>query len=365
MRATAETLVRCASVCKYWYSIISHPTFIETHLNHQKTLDLLIVRTCPIESQKELYSWHCDNVAFTVCGQQPPMDIPGKNFYLIAGSCNGLLCLADGHPAFVDDMFLWNPAIRMWLKLPPQPITSNPRGQYEQAIGFGFDAASNDYKVIRIIHHMIDFSISTKVFVYSLSSGNWKTVGHLAGELEHLSFRQEVQAFINGATHWIAYDKITHRYIVLSFHLSDEVFRRIELPTGSSCFRPIVIEGLLSVVESSRNTKKCCIWMMKEYGVASSWSKYLDLKFPRKSGRIIGFSKTDRVLVDVGGALYSCDPHAKDENGANQLKGLGIRSRFGNALHVESFVGSLVLFGRQRYVEDDVINVAALSLNTE
>lgn len=219
-RATPETLVRCTSVCKRWNSIITSPTFIKTHLNHQKTRDLLIVRSCPIGSIKELYYWYCDDVTFTLCGQQPPMDQARKQFYQIVGSCNGILCLADG----MDDIFLWNPAIKKWLELPPLPITIEPNQLYEHALGFGFDVMFNDYKVIRIIHHGLNSNISPKVVIYSLNSGNWKDVSHLADGLEHLSFRGKNQAFVNGATHWIAFDKRMHRDIILSFHMSQEAF---------------------------------------------------------------------------------------------------------------------------------------------
>lgn len=357
-RATSETLVRCTSVCKKWNSIITSPAFIKAHLNHQKIRDVLIVRNCPIASQKELYSWYCDDETFTLCGQQPSMDIASKQFYRIAGSCNGILCLVDG----VDDISLWNPAIRKWLKLPPQPITFVTNSQHELAIGFGIDVTFDDYKVIRVI---LNSRVAPKVVIYSLNSGNWEDVSHLAGELEHLSFRRENQAFVNGATHWIAYDKRMCHDIVLSFHMGYEVFRHIEVPTASSYFRPLVIEGLLSVIEGDRLMKMCCIWTMKEYGVVSSWTKHLNLDFHATPDRIIWVRKNCEVLVDVQKALCSYDPHDKEEEAANQLKDLGIHSRYRNSLHAEGFMESLVLFGRPTDIEDVAISVSSLSINTE
>ena len=72
------------------------------------------------------------------------------------------------------NVFLCNPLIRECRKLPPSilPLNEPPREPhgyelYLDAIGFGYDANSRDFKVVRVVH------VFGKVRIFSLyESGN-------------------------------------------------------------------------------------------------------------------------------------------------------------------------------------------------
>ncbi|XP_060211960.1 F-box/kelch-repeat protein At3g23880-like [Lycium barbarum] len=71
-----------------------------------------------------------------------PMKNQDKIIWVVVGSFNGLVCLSDG----AKDVFLWNPSIREYKKLPDfgNDISDDDRFVY----GFGYDEIHDDYKVL-------------------------------------------------------------------------------------------------------------------------------------------------------------------------------------------------------------------------
>lgn len=67
---------------------------------------------------------------------------------MILGSCNGLILVADEECV----KFLVNPTTLEARKLQVSPYDLDPRGVYYimYGFGFGFDASSDDYKVVTI-----------------------------------------------------------------------------------------------------------------------------------------------------------------------------------------------------------------------
>jgi F-box interacting protein len=132
------------------------------------------------------------------------------------------------------NFILWNPCLRKFVKLPPPNVSFNTHGLCDESTGFGFDAQTNDYKVVRFVTLENAGEIGEsppEVEVYSLAIGEWRMVTALAPIGAVLG--RDTQAFINGALHWIALKKVTNnKFInfVMVFHLGDEVFREMELP---------------------------------------------------------------------------------------------------------------------------------------
>uniref|UniRef100_A0A2N9IL79 F-box associated beta-propeller type 1 domain-containing protein n=1 Tax=Fagus sylvatica TaxID=28930 RepID=A0A2N9IL79_FAGSY len=93
--------------------------------------------------------------------------------------------------------------------------------------------------------------------------------------------------FLNGALHSIAYSR--HYHFILSFDLNDERFREIMLPPNYKGNLVVVDESLvlfkrcLAFVvfgyDADEHADERCyarhIWVMKEYGVAESWTKII------------------------------------------------------------------------------------------
>lgn len=66
-------------------------------------------------------------------------------------TCNGLVCLADDLGPYGYNFIVFNPSIRKSVTLPKPTVRFKTHGGYDASIGFGFDAMTNDYKVVRLV----------------------------------------------------------------------------------------------------------------------------------------------------------------------------------------------------------------------
>ncbi|GER52861.1 F-box family protein [Striga asiatica] len=110
-----------------------------------------------------------------------------KLFHNPVGACNGLVLL-DFYGSYDKDTdtetsrceALWNPTTNELKILPPSPATLDPRDAliFKSScmyFGFGFDSASEDYKVIRfVIPRVNDANMMAEL--YSLATNSWKPV---------------------------------------------------------------------------------------------------------------------------------------------------------------------------------------------
>ena len=277
----------------------------------------------------------------------------------MVGTCNGLFCLSDDKLTYSDRLCLWNPCVRKLVYLPFPNVTYATHGGFDATIGFGFDPKTNDYKVVRLVTLLDSFDLEhsrTVAEIYSLSTGEWRMLGASLVPKCALSPRAP-QAFVNGALHWVAFrraDDENLQHFVLVFDLGNEVFREIlvpELPDYTSAFA-----GLLSVSVSAYGNSialfqngyfslaKGCqtgdfyLWVMEEYGVASSWTKVL--KIGEGLPRPIGFKRNGEevVLLSHDWQLVSWVPWSTE---FKHLEIIGYEDTF-----VDYYVESLVLLDK-------------------
>ncbi|XP_062176181.1 F-box/kelch-repeat protein At3g06240-like [Alnus glutinosa] len=190
----------------------------------------------------------------------------------------------------------------------PQPRIDVPGNKY-CIYGFGFDHTSNDYKVLRMVH--VYYAVSPpQAELYKLRTGTWETLTG-ADNFGKYSVPANMQAFLNGASHWLVLHILASgsrkRGIVL-FDMCDEQLRVMKLPDNIrlSCrvkARLGVSGGLLSFMEYNYERQdvnlSCSIWLMKEYGVAESWTKQftIDLKAGWRFGEIFCFRNNEKILA--------------------------------------------------------------------
>ena len=82
------------------------------------------------------------------------------------------MCLADYRSFKFKDVYLWNPSIRKFKRLPDTCLTQF----HPVRLGFGYDSQNNDYKVVRISWGCPQSMPPLEVEVYSLSSDLYKRV---------------------------------------------------------------------------------------------------------------------------------------------------------------------------------------------
>ncbi|KAM7497938.1 hypothetical protein LguiA_022352 [Lonicera macranthoides] len=347
-RLPLETLLRCTSVCKTWYSFITSPSFITTHLlNNNNNGSYLIVTPSNNHPRKINYYVYHDNESFDECVQlEFPIALSHSKFKIF-GSINGLVLGLYGVL-----MFLWNPSTRKHLIVPNPDITFNSHGCHRDCIGFGFDPLNNDYKIVRVVY-LIKKSgcvVPPEVEVYELRTHSWRR-SVCAGEFSYCINEDVPQAFVNGAVHWIGYNSKRvggiFRNSIVSFDMKTESFGAMIVPDSIAQQRTLsvaVVDESLSLIHMK--LESCSVWMMEEYGIVNSWTKKLEIKLRSFYGpcqRPLRFTRNGHVLMAArSGDLVSYDPESK------KIRGLGINGGINGDqqsfyFYIDTYVESLVL----------------------
>ncbi|KAL0008037.1 hypothetical protein SO802_009539 [Lithocarpus litseifolius] len=166
-RVPVKSLMRFRCVCKSWDSSITTPNFISTHLNNNKN------RGPHHDNNASGYVIH---VPWHPFSSNRLTGIPSDfGLVKIVGSCNGLLRLTGFNPSNYKyscpypsiNIYLWNPCIRKFKKLPDTCL-----GQLRCVkLGFAYHSENNDYEVVRISLSPLS---EHEIEVYTLSSDSWR-----------------------------------------------------------------------------------------------------------------------------------------------------------------------------------------------
>ncbi|XP_023909992.1 F-box/kelch-repeat protein At3g06240 [Quercus suber] len=246
------------------------------------------------------------------------------------------------------------------LRLPDPNVTFSTHGGFDASLGFGFDPKTNDYKLVRVVTLVDALHLRKdrpKVEVYSLSTDKWRMVKASLVPRCVIDGRAP-QAFVNGALHWRVFtraDDFSFHHFVLVFDLGDEVFRKMQLPELPAYTRermrlcsPISTYGnSIAFFHQDYNSHCLNIWVMKQYGIVSSWTKALSLTMTSQDGflsrdyirRAVGFTRSGKIVWEMGaGHLVSQDLETKE---TKDLGIIGYKYNF-----VGAYVESLILLDK-------------------
>jgi F-box interacting protein len=364
-RLPVKSLIRFRCVSKTWCSLISSPHFIATHLNralsnpHPPYLLLHHVNENIAKERFTLHSFddpfprnhftkHLDYTSPAIHTLLLSLDqeieekggffaypsdfidlhclqFPDNGFY-VAGSSNGLVCLVDDiYDVYCHNFGLfvvWNPSIQKAISLPEPNIISLPKigfDEYDrnsiQCLGFGYDPKTDDYKLVRLVYRF-DYIVPPLVEIYTLRTGAWRSLK--APGPPYTIITWSLSVFLNGAVHWPAYtpaDQGAFRNLIVSFDMEDETFREVAMPKSLQGVEDLsvtvaVLDGLLALVPCNRygSVEFHSVWVMKEYGVAESWTKLYDIDVGEGLHRVIGFTKNGEALLIKHEKLFSYSP---------------------------------------------------------
>ncbi|GJY32521.1 F-box/kelch-repeat protein-like protein [Tanacetum coccineum] len=261
LRLTVKDILRCKSVCKSWYSLISSPSFVKTHVKH----------TCKKEDKtnKQLGNRRIAMTRRYVIRKGDWYTIPPEwgsyHSLRIEGSSNGLVCMSS----IENQICLTNPSTREFRKLKKPPILPKKWKRY----GFGYDSSTNDYKLVMAIDQGSDDG--TLVQIFSLKSNVWKLFGHVDYRFDDASLLEPGILF-NGALHWFMYDINRDKILIVSFDLAKEEFKEISQPDdtrydGSYDNALGIFEDHLCIFDEHNDGRPYGIWVMKNYNVKQSW----------------------------------------------------------------------------------------------
>ncbi|XP_076948104.1 F-box/kelch-repeat protein At3g23880-like [Bidens hawaiensis] len=294
LRLPVESVLRCKSVCKSWYSLISDPHFVKSHLatsatNINSHRLIYSTRSCDMSRYSQnvtcqpilkikacnLHNLLYDNSIKSLLELDYPLRVL-PNYVYIVGSCNGLLCMMD---AEMGVRFIWNPSTRKANQLPPSGYI-NTRPDWHVRLGFGYQESTGDYKVVELSFNNKD-KRETFVKIYSLKSGNWKNIGVCP---HRYSFYDGFGKFCNGALHWVASKddgSSSYSWLIVSLDLAKETYGEVLQPVYEEGDKDLALGSLkewLCVLCDYRGIR-ADVWVMKVYGVKDSWTKLVSIPY--------------------------------------------------------------------------------------
>ncbi|KAJ4825243.1 hypothetical protein Tsubulata_029948 [Turnera subulata] len=210
-------------------------------------------------------------------------ELPGGiRSYAFVGSCNGLVCLQRKKQFFYAkctkelEMLVLNPVTGICRKLPER------RHYNPYVYGFGYDSASDDYKVFLA-------GDGANVEIFSLKTGSWKKVKNPDRDyLQDILCLGGTGILLNGALHWGNNTKI------IAFDLNKEMFYDVPCTPNQISRRNLYGHYTLGVVGEylcmctldryisfdttlDRFVRKATniVWVMKEYCNGASWVPFI------------------------------------------------------------------------------------------
>ncbi|KAL5726238.1 hypothetical protein ACHQM5_009294 [Ranunculus cassubicifolius] len=284
-------------VSKFWFQLLtSDHRFIKLHLNRSIQLNNInpSILASRLEAEKINPSpnfYLAEN--YTACDKAIQLELPfyenGCNYYKVFGICNGLICLS----LYYDNaVCIWNPVTNDYIAPPPLPVSY----EQEYVFGFGFLQGTNEYKVVSIPGMFVDLTdIRSNVSVLTVGVDDWwRTIEEdFCHRISPHIKTNQTTPFINGACHWLASKRNALSFnLIVAFDLKDEVLQEIQPPNVLRRRGPVQdnvvgeLAGLLCVFER-KDTNDVHIWVMKEYGVVSSWIKQFVIGRREVSGMFV------------------------------------------------------------------------------
>ncbi|XP_009614765.1 F-box/kelch-repeat protein At3g23880 [Nicotiana tabacum] len=314
LRLPVKTLLKFRCVSKSWLSLISSTEFVKTHLSisaNNKDYTHHRVMLSFVQPEYNLKDCSLSSLLYGSVTDALDMDYPMKHPHQsvwIVGSINGTICLAIEENA----LFLWNPSIRKFKKLPDSRPTL--KCGYYFMYGFGYDELHDDYKVVGIFCTFgSGGSYDVEVKIYGLKSDSWRNVDDYQGGV----LLNDSGKFVNGKLHWAttAGLGVYNGWEIISIDLTDEKWGKVEQP----CYGEGRIDFVLGVlgddlcVLCNYQRTWADVWVMKEYGVKESWTKMYSIRCPNDPGKYmfsppLCMSNKGEILLVFGSIFMKYNP---------------------------------------------------------
>lgn len=265
-----KSLLRFKSVTKSWRSWICSNTFKNAHLkrsSHYTNHRLMIcsdedrdggverLRSCSLNFlfNNPNYKDYCRITSL----EHHPIHESGSLIEIV-GSCNGLILLYfEPISSYAPCLILWNPSTRQVRNIPPPRLGTYRGFDY----GFGYDDSTDDYKIVGIACRD-----PREARMYSLKTNSWKKIDNFDEDF----LGEGPGKYANGRLHWVAEDDDGDLKNIVSIDMVEGKYDIVVPPQQllGSCYNKLdVLGGYLSVVSVD------CVWVMKKYGEAESWTK--------------------------------------------------------------------------------------------
>ncbi|XP_057767882.1 F-box protein CPR1-like isoform X2 [Salvia miltiorrhiza] len=276
IRVPAESVLTSRAVCKAWKLTIDDPSFLHFHstnLQHCSHPTILIReskgggitflsldRLNPIDSLQQIDLHPFKQLIHHGLPRllQPP-----------AASCHGLILIS--HRRNWRNWAIWNPLTQTLHELPQPDADLQSVSGRSASVGFGYDPAAEDYKVVRIDKlHQGGVITYDRTLVYSMKLRNWRRIG----DFPYVIASAGNGVFLNGALHWQSRDGIA------ALDLGTEQFSLLPRPHLMSPSPARYTSELLDALNGylflsyyHEQGQGLDVWLMIDYRVGDSWIK--------------------------------------------------------------------------------------------
>ncbi|WMV36639.1 hypothetical protein MTR67_030024 [Solanum verrucosum] len=323
-RLPVRSLLRFKCVSKLWMTLISDPYFKMKHLNNTRNDEnsqKIIVNQCYSYTDKvSLYCYSLSSIQQVE--QVQKLDCPSNNKSL----CHTLYCCCNGlvlmgifyYPDKYLQLLLLNPSTRESILLSFPKILPKDNCTW----GLGYDSTSDDYKILKI-------DDKSRSEILALKSGSWRLTNKHPIDVLPMLTSTDSLAFVHGAFHWLI-SSLT-KYYVMSFSISDEVYRDIPLPEqmysnfSKLCGRGVsILGGTLCAYSHCVSDWKDMFkfWVMKDY-VNASWTELFTIQGLDLQSALPKYMFPDGKVLLSCRNLFGCSYVFRTSNG---LFGLWPRS---------------------------------------
>lgn len=317
LKLPVKSLMRCRCVCKSWCALIGSPFFVTQHLHIQST-GLIVLNGINADAHLLVFDDKTYDAVVETVSIPNPYDVEKMEVYpRFVGACNGIicvLCLKQNRHLFDSHVIeLWNPATKEMKVLPMANITLSPQNRCPH-FGFGFDAKTSDYKVVRIVHSLspsFQDSLPPAVEVYSLNTDCWNEIDSQVPFFYFDMRWSGIYTYLDGFCYWGANNE--NGYVLLSFDMADEEFQMTPLPiskyfdVGQICLS--VLKGSIALIvhclDDPGSLSRLEIWLIDKDVKNSSWVKHFTVDFVPSLAPIFGVN--DEILLAIDSRLVSYD----------------------------------------------------------
>ncbi|KAL3648735.1 hypothetical protein CASFOL_005138 [Castilleja foliolosa] len=275
-RLPTKSIGKCRCLSNKWLDLLSTKQFIKSHLARAKQENLIL--TTPKYTVRSVDTINGYDRG-TVSRDLKLLAVPSR-WIKVLGSCDGLLLLKNS----ACELFIVNPITLEQARIPHSPKAFD-YDEVETIYGFGYDRVRDDYNVVKVryeynLNAMKDLETLIDIYVYSAKRGFWEKIENPSWDCMYPVFPCRAGTYVNGAYHWLgARRRDLDCNVIAAFDFDNEVFSEIPPPSGVDRKDLLsvtlgVLEGCLCVIGDVNNRQGMDVWIMKEYGVADSWSKF-------------------------------------------------------------------------------------------
>lgn len=278
VRLPIVVLMKCKSVCKAWYNLLSESSFTDYYGRNTTFTHLLLPvnRRTDFSTSQLLYlleiTGNGDCIRIPI-----KLKLPGwlvtKSSEFVIGSCNGLLSLSNYKPG-VEVIYISNPITGECFELP-----KHERGHEDKSFvlyKIGYSPPMDKFKVLRIACKTWNDSKVEQCEIFTVGvDDRWR---RLINPFTMLCIWADWIS-LNGAFHWILQDSGSIR--ISTFNIAEEKLGQISNPPGlaldSKTMNLALFNKQLSLIDYSVPSQ-ITIWTMKTYPFGKSWTKDVILR---------------------------------------------------------------------------------------